>query len=224
MSRLSENTLAEPLEQLLQERMNMSDSKATPECSIGECIHPKIFAHSPDRPDFTGTSSSHLSKVAEVSSRNRISVSSRQPDNEQATSCNGGVTLDSTPSFEHSIGFHLPPELLADIFFGCTQSYRYSSDETDVPRWVGVSYVCQYWRNLALGCAHLWARLFFVSPKWMDELLRRSKTVPLIVDIHPSWTLHDVRAHPLSGEIAGKRQSRPRPSDRVAFPCCGRRN
>ena len=58
-----------------------------------------------------------------------------------------------------------------------------------IPRWVDVSYVCRYWRNVALGCARLWACLFFVSPEWIDEQLRRSKTAPLIVCIYDSWTL-----------------------------------
>ena len=60
-----------------------------------------------------------------------------------------------------------------------------------VPRWVAVSYVCRYWRNVAHGCARLWAYPFFVSPEWIDEQLRRSKTVPLIVRIHALWVPHD---------------------------------
>ena len=62
-----------------------------------------------------------------------------------------------------------------------------------VPRWVAVSYVCRYWRNVAHGCARLWAYPFFVSPEWIDEQLRRSKTVPLTVRIHVSWVPHDSR-------------------------------
>ena len=106
--------------------------------------------------------------------------------------CNGGIAIDSTSSFERSIAFRLPPELLAAIFLECAQSYRDDFVyETEVPRWVAVSYVCQYWRSVALDCARLWAYPFFVSPEWIDEQLRRSKTVPLIVHIYDSWTLHD---------------------------------
>ena len=106
--------------------------------------------------------------------------------------CKGGIALDSTSSFERSIAFRLPPELLAAIFLECAQLCRYDgSCGRQVPRWVAISYVCQYWRNVALDCSHLWACLFFVSPEWIDEQLRRSKTVPLIVHIHDSWTLHD---------------------------------
>ena len=106
--------------------------------------------------------------------------------------CNGGIAIDSTSSFERSIAFRLPPELLAAIFLECAQSYRDDfAYETEVPRWVAVSYVCQYWRSVALDCARLWAYPFFVSPEWIDEQLGRSKTVPLIVHIYDSWTLHD---------------------------------
>ena len=117
-------------------------------------------------------------RVAEAPNHNRISISSRLPG------------LNSTPSFERSIASCLPPELLAAIFLEYAEDYRTSMR---VPRWVAVSYVCRYWRNVALGCARLWAYPFFVSPEWIDEQLRRSKTVPLTVRIHVSWVPHDSR-------------------------------
>ena len=147
----------------------MSDSEATPGPSIHEYLRPKLFAHSSDRLELTETSSSELSKVAEALNPKRINVSSRHPDNQQAIKCNVGIALYSTPSVERSISFRLPPELLEAIFLEHAQYYR---DSTHVPRWVAVSYVCRYWRNVALGCAHLWAYPFFVSPEWMDEQLR----------------------------------------------------
>ena len=61
--------------------------------------------------------------------------------------------------------------------------YRFSSYARRVPPWVNVSYVCWYWRSVALNCANLWTRLFFLPLEWMDELLRRSKTAPLVVRI-----------------------------------------
>ena len=42
---------------------------------------------------------------------------------------------------------------------------------------------------MTLACANLWAHLFLVSPEWTDELLRRSKTVPLVVRIDFSDTI-----------------------------------
>ena len=95
-------------------------------------------------------------------------------------------TSTATPHLsERPFTFCFPPELLAAIFLECAQLSRgaFSYRTTTVPSWVAVSYICRYWRNVALGCAHLWAHLFLVSPEWTDELLRRSKTVPLVVHI-----------------------------------------
>ena len=106
---------------------------------------------------------------------------------EWAISCTDGSTSVSSLPLEPSFVFHLPPELLAAIFLQYAQSYKDPQQNAGcyygmrVPRWVAVSYVCRYWRNMALGCTDLWARLFFVTPRWMDELLRRSKPVPLTV-------------------------------------------
>ena len=188
ISRRSENTLAEPLKHSLEEHMHKSDSEATPKSSIGECIHSKTFAHSPDRLDLTEASYLDLLRVTEASIPNRIGVSSRQPGNEQPMSRNRGIAPDFAPFFQRSIPCRLPLELLEAIFLIYAQDYRNS---TRVPRWGAVSYVCQYWRNVALGCAHLWAYLFFVSPEWIDEQLRRSKTAPLMVHIHLPLKLRD---------------------------------
>ena len=79
----------------------------------------------------------------------------------------------------------LSPELLAAIFLECARDDTLFRSSRNVPRWIVVSYVCQYWRNVALHCANLWGNhLSFVSPKWMNELLRRSKNAPLIVHVY----------------------------------------
>lgn len=68
----------------------------------------------------------------------------------------------------------LPPELLSSIFLQYTRQWHCecrSTSTAEIPRWVDVSYVCRYWRNVSLNCSSLWTRLFFVSPRWMDELL-----------------------------------------------------
>ena len=119
--------------------------------------------------------------------RNRIGIPSRQPGNEQAMGHDRKIALDSPPSFGCSNASCLPPELLAAIFLEC-DAQDYGRDSSSVPCWVTVSYVFRYWCNVALGCAHLWTRLFFASPKWIDEQLRRSKTAPLIACIYGPWT------------------------------------
>jgi len=84
----------------------------------------------------------------------------------------------------HSIPCRLPPELLTAIFLHYVQQYeRFPFYTTGVLPWVNISYVCRYWRSVALNCANLWSHLFFASSEWMDGLLRRSKTVPLIIHI-----------------------------------------
>ena len=78
----------------------------------------------------------------------------------------------------------LPPELLAAVFLEYARDDIPFWSSITVPHWITVSYVCQYWRNVALHCPSLWGtHLFFVSLKWMDELLRRSKNVPLSVHV-----------------------------------------
>ena len=85
----------------------------------------------------------------------------------------------------------LPPEVLANIFLEYMWAWhrghkaRYTTDT--IPPWISVSHVCRYWRDVALDCAGLWTHLFFVSSKWVDELLRRSKTAPLIIRADTIW-------------------------------------
>jgi len=127
---------------------------------------------------------SDLSRVTDFPNFNDISVTSREACSEQATSVIDEVTrIVPSLSPEHPIPCRLPPELLAAIFLDYMQQYDHLLTYTmsTVPPWVNVSYVCRYWRSVALNCANLWTQFFFVSSKWMDELLRRSKTAPLII-------------------------------------------
>ena len=118
---------------------------------------------------------------------------------------NNGITT-AVSSGRSFLQFRLPPELLGAIFLEYAQACRYpASIATQVPPWVAVSYVCRYWRGVALGYANLWTRLFFVSRQWMAELLRRSKSAPLIIyvdfsriaegDFGRSCSLQDALAH-----------------------------
>ena len=89
----------------------------------------------------------------------------------------------NTPSFV----FRLPTETLQAIFIHGAYDY-YSKDNGfsiwTPPSWVNVSYVCRHWRNVALNCPTLWTFLFAVSPRWMEELLSRSKRAPLKLKLH----------------------------------------
>lgn len=70
-------------------------------------------------------------------------------------------------------------EILESIFIDCARDYHTSSEDSDFPTWVNVSYVCRHWRNVALNCPILWSYLFVVLEDWTDESLARSGQAPL---------------------------------------------
>ncbi|KAF9241061.1 hypothetical protein BU15DRAFT_73545 [Melanogaster broomeanus] len=86
----------------------------------------------------------------------------------------------------------LPCEILATIFLYQAHSFyqdpRYSGTWRAAPPWANVSYVCHHWRNVALSCQSLWSFLFVSPPRWTEELLSRSKTVPLRIRIDVGFT------------------------------------
>ena len=137
---------------------------------------------------------SKLLKVVDLLSVNDISAINTEDGGEHALHRINNKTTSTvlSPPMVHSCQkiplspvYRLPPELLSIIFLQYTRQwhceYSLSTSTAEIPRWVYVSYVCQYWRNIALNCSDLWTHLFFVSSRWMDELLRRSKTAPLII-------------------------------------------
>ena len=83
--------------------------------------------------------------------------------------------------------FRLPPEILEVIFIHGACDYYENNHRgrftSCVPTWVNVSYVCSYWRNIALNSPTLWGYHFNVSQRWTEELLLRSKQAPLKMDI-----------------------------------------
>ncbi|KAG6818558.1 hypothetical protein H0H93_003988, partial [Arthromyces matolae] len=46
---------------------------------------------------------------------------------------------------------------------------------------MSVSHVCSHWRDVALTTPHIWANIRVDRPKWAQEMLKRSKKVPLII-------------------------------------------
>ncbi|KAN0075503.1 hypothetical protein V8E55_011526 [Tylopilus felleus] len=100
------------------------------------------------------------------------------------------LTNRNTPSFV----FRLPTETLQAIFIHGAYDH-YSKDNgfpiRTPPSWVNVSYVCRHWRYVALNCPILWTFLFSVSPRWMEELLSRSKQAPLKLKLHSYVRISD---------------------------------
>ena len=84
----------------------------------------------------------------------------------------------------------LPPEILASIFIQCARSHQHNRcPGYYIPDWVNVSYVCRHWRDVALNCSTLWSFLFVSSQCWTDELLARSKTAPLKVQVDSEYSM-----------------------------------
>ncbi|KAF9232497.1 hypothetical protein BU15DRAFT_81184 [Melanogaster broomeanus] len=80
----------------------------------------------------------------------------------------------------------LPPEVLANIFLYQAHSFYQDhgySHTSGAPPWANVSYTCHHWRNVALSCPSLWSFLFVSSPRWTEELLSRTKMVPLRIRV-----------------------------------------
>ncbi|KAL4081216.1 hypothetical protein J3A83DRAFT_4367645 [Scleroderma citrinum] len=96
------------------------------------------------------------------------------------------AVIRSPPSHQSSSSAisRLPEELLVAIFLECIlqwhAKYKPQVNE-DIPTWVRITHVNRAWRNAALGCPLLWTRLFFTSPRWIDELFQRSKPYPLVM-------------------------------------------
>ncbi|KAI0715729.1 hypothetical protein C8Q72DRAFT_180502 [Fomitopsis betulina] len=83
----------------------------------------------------------------------------------------------------------LPPEILSKIFLHIAG--RGSADPAcwhpqAVGRWIRVTHVCTYWREVALQCAALWSHLHLTDlPEILHEFLARSKDAPLSITSDP---------------------------------------
>ncbi|EDR14561.1 uncharacterized protein LACBIDRAFT_305271 [Laccaria bicolor S238N-H82] len=73
----------------------------------------------------------------------------------------------------------LPPEMLSKIFVCCAATHEPQQLNMD---WVKVTHVSRHWRTVAIGCPQLWSTLVFARPKWVEEMLKRSKMAPLVID------------------------------------------
>ncbi|EDR14558.1 uncharacterized protein LACBIDRAFT_305268 [Laccaria bicolor S238N-H82] len=78
----------------------------------------------------------------------------------------------------------LPPEILSKIFLYCAATYRRPQLNMD---WVRVTHVSRHWRTVAIGCPQFWTTLVFARPRWVEEMLKRSKMVPLVIDVWSAY-------------------------------------
>lgn len=67
----------------------------------------------------------------------------------------------------------LPTELLCTIFLYCVYQCRCFFDYPI--RWIWICHVCQHWREVALHCPQLWARLVLARrSRHIDAFIQRS--------------------------------------------------
>ncbi|KAF8189691.1 hypothetical protein BJ912DRAFT_1042110 [Pholiota molesta] len=76
----------------------------------------------------------------------------------------------------------LPPETLCEIFSFAQLHCVDSAGPNHSPlEWINLTYVCRYWRNIALNSPSLWAYLPIGNLKWVQEMLERSKDSGLVI-------------------------------------------
>ncbi|KAH6917640.1 hypothetical protein BKA70DRAFT_1487733 [Coprinopsis sp. MPI-PUGE-AT-0042] len=75
----------------------------------------------------------------------------------------------------------LPVEVLSEIFLFLAALIPYEEDAKKRPGWIAITYVCQRWRSVALGCPHLWSSISFthLCDSWVLASFERARDVPL---------------------------------------------
>ncbi|KIK01161.1 hypothetical protein K443DRAFT_576640 [Laccaria amethystina LaAM-08-1] len=75
-----------------------------------------------------------------------------------------------------------PTEILSRIFICCAATCERGEPAQLTMDWVKVTHVSRHWRTVAIGCPRLWTTLVFTQPRWVEEMLKRSKMAPLVID------------------------------------------
>ncbi|KAG6871873.1 hypothetical protein C0995_015546 [Termitomyces sp. Mi166 len=76
--------------------------------------------------------------------------------------------------------------------------------------WIkAVSHVCSHWRKVALAAPNLWSNIPIHNPSWAIEMVRRSNTVPLIINYQDlaQWS-YNSRPYSTLAEILRSHMSR----------------
>jgi len=73
----------------------------------------------------------------------------------------------------------LPPEILSKVFVCCAATYKPAQPTMDC---VKVTHLSRHGRTVAIGCPRSWTTLVFTQPRWAEEMLKRSKIAPLVID------------------------------------------
>jgi F-box-like len=94
--------------------------------------------------------------------------------------------LSGTPHPIHN----LPVEILQRIFTCCAEPRPPDAPSLKVePEWIAITYVCQYWRAVALNHHSLWGSITpNLSPAWFKVLMTRSEPAPVDADLRVGQT------------------------------------
>jgi hypothetical protein len=128
-----------------------------------------------------------LKKIHELRSRTPLrqdeADARRRIDQEMQRLEDAMRTLKSRRNMLAPISY-LPPEILSQIFFYCASE---STDHKNPLDWIKVGHVSRHWRAVALNSPNLWGAIVFSRPKWVEEMLKRSKMANLIVKADLTW-------------------------------------
>ena len=77
----------------------------------------------------------------------------------------------------------LPVELFMEIFLFHQQNMMQNDQTVLMLDWIGITHVCQLWREIALNFSGLWIHIPFHNPKWAKEMIERSRRACPIVNV-----------------------------------------
>ncbi|TFK21600.1 hypothetical protein FA15DRAFT_645343 [Coprinopsis marcescibilis] len=119
------------------------------------------------------------------------------------------VTLKESRN-NHSITFHLPPELLSKVFLHCDESSF--SETISMQMWtrqrLRISHVCRYWRNVALECPKIWSVIDVTSARVTQAFLERSKQTDLSLNVWKRVGTFPSEIEALLRDVLGKQAHR----------------
>ena len=99
---------------------------------------------------------------------------------------------------ERALISRLPVEILIHVFSYCSASDRHPHVRFRTPPpWLAVTHVCQHWRQVVLSCPFLWADIITTNYRWTEEMLERSRDVPIHITVDDAGNVQtpcDVRA------------------------------
>ncbi|KAJ3485546.1 hypothetical protein NLI96_g4877 [Meripilus lineatus] len=84
----------------------------------------------------------------------------------------------------------IPPEILSQISLAYVDAMLerdpfdpWQAFQSHINQWIIIAHICHHWREIALCTPRLWARFKAVSFQFVQEMLVRSKAVPLSINM-----------------------------------------